>query len=129
MRSRPGPGGDSEEGVGKHGERGVPVPGPALADLVVVKACAFLSRLRGAADEQVMAWPFRDPDERPVVEPGSLGAVGAAHPLPASLRDQGAGLVGTHAVGRHGGHVAAGRGHDVGMPASSSRARSFGLPP
>jgi hypothetical protein len=23
-----GPGGDSEEGMGKHGERGVPVPGP-----------------------------------------------------------------------------------------------------
>src|SRR6516165_5714822 len=33
-----GPGGDSEESVGDHGQGGVPVPGPVLADLVVVEA-------------------------------------------------------------------------------------------
>jgi Chlamydia polymorphic membrane protein (Chlamydia_PMP) repeat len=32
-----GPGGDGEEGVGKHGEGGVAVPGPVPADLVVVE--------------------------------------------------------------------------------------------
>jgi hypothetical protein len=42
---------------------------------------ALLARLQGAADEQVMAGAFRGADERPVVEPGPLGAVGAAQPM------------------------------------------------
>jgi hypothetical protein len=33
-----GAGGDGEEHVREHGQGGVPVPGPALADLVVVQA-------------------------------------------------------------------------------------------
>src|SRR5277367_3053337 len=33
-----GAGGDGEERVGDHGQGGMPVPGPVLADLVVVQA-------------------------------------------------------------------------------------------
>jgi hypothetical protein len=41
----------------------------------------------------VTAGAFRGGDERPVIEPRPLGAVGAAQPLPAVARDQGGGLV------------------------------------
>jgi hypothetical protein len=55
-----GAGGDGQEGVGEHGQGGVPVPGPVLADLVVVEAGLALGFREAVLDSPARA---RDRDE------------------------------------------------------------------
>ena len=60
----------------------------------------FSPGCEGPAHEQVICPRAARADERPVVEPGALGAVGAAQPLPPVLRDQSGRLVRPHPAGR-----------------------------
>ena len=87
---------------------------------------AFLARDKGTADEQVVP-RVRGADERPVVEPGSLGPVGAAQPLPPPFGTRPAASSARIPPAAIGMIVAAGHGHDVaGSPALRARRGASG---